>query len=177
MALITNAVLFNAPLYFEVVKADSPTAAGFRLIVPSIALMTAGLLSGFMVSNERWLPSTIRTGILLTLFGSCGLCFLDDNTNPWSSVITLSLALAGQGLLFPASYIALLRSSKPNEYALATSALFLLRRIGSVLGVALSALVVQNTLVQFLKQIVTGNQKQEVQISFYKTKRSLTCDS
>ena len=177
MALITNATLFNAPLYFEVVKADLPTVAGLRLIVPSIALMAMGLLSGFIVSNERWLPYTMKSSILLTLLGSSGLCFIDKKTNTWSSVTVLSLTLAGQGLLFPASYIAMLRCSRPSEYALATSALFLLRRLGSVLGVALSALVVQNTLVQYLKQKITGEQKQEVYISFHIGSRSLTFPS
>jgi hypothetical protein len=49
-----NHILFNAPLYFQAVHFDSPTAAGLRLGVPAVLTTVFGVGTGF------WLTLTGR---------------------------------------------------------------------------------------------------------------------
>lgn len=68
----------------------------------------------------------------------------------------------GQGFQFPGTFIALLSVSEQAEQAVVTSTLTLWRSLGMVLGVAMSSLVVQNALVVYLDQFVTGEDKAKV---------------
>lgn len=58
--------------------------------------------------------------------------------------------------------MAILAASAQTEQAVVTSTLLLWRSLGMVLGVASSSLVVQNALVHYLDEFVTGDMKDEV---------------
>jgi hypothetical protein len=66
------------------------------------------------------------------------------------------------GFQFPGCFIALLAVSEQAEQAVVTSALILWRSLGIVLGISLSSLIVQNALVVYLDQMVTGPDKYKV---------------
>lgn len=82
----------------------------------------------------------------------------------WLQLLFLVPSAAGQGFMFPGCFIALLAVSEQAEQAVVTSTLVLWRSLGMVLGVALSSLVVQNALVIYLNQYVTGPAKSVVSI-------------
>lgn len=67
----------------------------------------------------------------------------------------------GQGIIFPGSFMGLLACSQQKEQAVMTSALILWRSLGLVIGVAYSALVMQNSLLYYLKSYVTGPNAEE----------------
>lgn len=53
-----NTIIFNAPLYFQAVKLESPSLSGFRLAGPSVALTICGVSSGFIMTatgRMKWL--------------------------------------------------------------------------------------------------------------------------
>lgn len=43
----SNTVLFNAPLWFQAVELDTPSASGLRLAAPAIGGSIAGVLTGY----------------------------------------------------------------------------------------------------------------------------------
>lgn len=68
----------------------------------------------------------------------------------------------GQGFSYPSVSLSMLATSTTEDLAVATSTLILWRSLGTVMGVAVSSLIVQNALIYFLGQLVTGPRKEEV---------------
>jgi hypothetical protein len=64
--------------------------------------------------------------------------------------------------MFPASTVSVLAISTHDDQAVMTSTLGLWRNLGTVMGVAISSLIVQNALVVYLERYVTGHNKAEV---------------
>lgn len=64
--------------------------------------------------------------------------------------------------MFPATSISVLAVSSHSDQAVMTSTLGLWRNLGTVMGVAISSLIVQNGLIAYLDQYITGPNKIEV---------------
>jgi hypothetical protein len=64
--------------------------------------------------------------------------------------------------MFPTTTMALLAVSSRADQAVVTAAIGVFRNLGSVLGVAISSLILQNALIAYLDQFVTGADKAEV---------------
>ena len=161
-AVITAAIIFNAPLYFEAVKRDSPTVAGLRLIAPFLALAVSGFLSCMTMSSVSLIRPAMLFGAVTMLAGSVSVAFLNLEVSSWGSLMLLVPASFGQGFMFPATYLCVLRTSPHAEHAVVTSTLMLWRRLGSVLGVAVSTLVVQNRLSFYLDKYISGPDQMQV---------------
>ena len=150
-SIIVAAIIFNTPLYFEVVKHDSPTVAGLRLVAPFLALSASGFLSCLVLSSEYRIRLAIVVGAVMMLLGTVCISFLSRRLSSWAALIFLVPSFLSQGFMFPATYLCMLRSSPHKEHAVVTSTLLLWRRLGSVMGVAISTLVVQNRLLYYLE--------------------------
>lgn len=160
--LIMNGVIFNVPLYFAVVKHDSPTVAGLRLLIPLLSLTASGFLSCMIISRRRAIRPTILFGAVMTLVGAICLSCMRQDVPSWASLLFLLPLSVGQGFIAPASIICLLRTSPLKEYGVATSSFLLWRRLGAVMGVATSTLMVQNLLLRYLHHTITGPHQVEV---------------
>jgi hypothetical protein len=66
------------------------------------------------------------------------------------------------GFSFPATTISVLAVSSTEDQAVVTSTLGLWRNLGTVLGVAISSLIVQNSLLAYLEQHITGTNKAQI---------------
>jgi len=64
--------------------------------------------------------------------------------------------------MFPATTVSVLAISTQEDQAVMTSTLGLWRNLGTVMGVAISSLIVQNALNIYLEQYVTASNKEEV---------------
>ncbi|KAF7860385.1 hypothetical protein EAF04_008511 [Stromatinia cepivora] len=77
-------------------------------------------------------------------------------------VLLLLPTSMGQGFQMQESFMSVLAVSEQWEQAVATTTFMLWRSMGQVLGVALSSLIVQNSLVGFLNGNVVGPDKEKV---------------
>ncbi len=161
-AVITNAVLFNIPLYFQAVLLTSATSSGLRLIIPTIAASAVGTLTGFLITWTRRLYWLLVLGVIFLTFGTTILCFMPRTYPSWAYLLFLIPSFIGQGFMFPATFMSVLAVSPQEEQAVVSSTLILWRSMGIVLGVAASSLVVQNALVLYLDQKVIGPEKERV---------------
>lgn len=161
-ALIFSGLIFNVPLYFEVVKHDSPTVAGFRLILPFLSLSASGFLGCMIIRQKRAIRPALISGALLTLAGAACLPFLGLSMSSWASMLCLLPLSMGYGFISPTATICMLRTTPTEEHAVSIGAFLLWRRLAAVLGVAFSTLLVQNLLVQYLYRLVTGSHQEEV---------------
>ena len=160
--VIFSAVIFNIPLYFEVVKNDSPTIAGFRLLIPVLALTLSSFLSCMIIRRKNAILPMAIFGALMTLAGICCLPLLGSNVSSWASLFLLVPLSSGTGFLSPTAAILLLRTSPPKEHAVSIGAFILWRKLSSVIGVAFSTLLLQNMLTRFLEKTITGSHREEV---------------
>ncbi len=124
------------PLYLQIVKGASPTAAGLMLIP-----MTLGIMSGSLVSGQ-WIARTGRykvfpvTGaalmvIALLLFSGIGV-----DTPLWQTGIYMVLFGFGLGFNMQTLTLAVQSALPPQEMGVATSSATFFRQMGGTLGTA-----------------------------------------
>ncbi|CCF39204.1 vacuolar basic amino acid transporter 1 [Colletotrichum higginsianum] len=161
-ALLSNAILFNIPLFFQAVLLTTATSSGLRLVIPSLVSSAVGTATGFLITYTRRLKWPVLTGAVALLIGTVALSSMRRGWASWVYLLCLVPSSIGQGFQFPGSFMAILVASEQREQAVVTSTLILWRSLGMVLGVASSSLVVQNALVGYLNEYVQGPDKDEV---------------
>lgn len=90
------------PLFFQAVLSDSPTKAGLRLMLPSLALPIGGITTGIYMWLKGRLVFLICLGIGLLVLGNCLLLSLTTDLASWKYVVYLVPGNFGQGLTYPA---------------------------------------------------------------------------
>ncbi|RVX75249.1 hypothetical protein B0A52_00601 [Exophiala mesophila] len=157
-AIASNTVLFNAPLFFQAVLLTSASSSGFRLAIPSLIGSFAGISTGFIITYTRRLKPTLVFGAVLYLVGSVAICFLTEGVSEIVSMILITGVPLGQGFVFPNTMMSALAVAEQADQAVVTTTIGLWRNLGVVLGVAISSLVFQNTLVIRLRDTVADPQ-------------------
>lgn len=161
-AISVNTMIFNAPLYFQAVKLATPTESGLRLIAATLAVTTSSVFTGFLITWTKRLKPTVIIGDICLFLGGCAAASLNVATPDIVAMACLSLSSLGQGFSFPSLMVSVLATSEQDEQAVATTTLGLWRNLGSVMGVATSSWIFQNTLVYQLDEMVTGPNKETV---------------
>ncbi|TVY81353.1 Multidrug resistance protein fnx1 [Lachnellula suecica] len=161
-AIISNAVTFNIPLYYQAVLLESATSSGLRLIVPSIAASTVGTATGFIITYTKRLKPPLIAGYVLIVIGTVSLSCMRRGLPNWAYVLFVVPQSMGSGFMFPSTFMSVLAVSDQSEQAVVTSTLILWRSMGMVLGVATSSLVFQNALFHYLTTFVTGADRDKV---------------
>jgi hypothetical protein len=158
----SNHILFNAPLYFQVVHGDSPSVAGLRISLPALFTTICGVLTGFFLTWTGRMKAPQVVGSICMLVGGIATSLLWESTPQWLATLSITPPYAGQGFMFPATILGLLATSPEEDQATMMSTLILWRNLGIVFGVAISSLVLQNALTSYLELFISGPDKQEV---------------
>ncbi|KAK4142383.1 uncharacterized protein C8A04DRAFT_13279 [Dichotomopilus funicola] len=161
-AFLSNAILFNVPLFFQGVLLTTATTSGLRLVVSSALSSMCGTATGFLISYTRRLKWPLVSGTALTMIGTFCLASMQRGWPTFLYILCLLPSAAGSGFQFPGTFMAILSVSEQREQAVVTGTLMLWRSLGQVLGVACSSLVVQNALWYYLEEFVTGPEKEDV---------------
>ncbi|PGH30109.1 hypothetical protein GX50_07129 [[Emmonsia] crescens] len=157
-----NTILFNAPLFFQAVKLESPTSSGLRLLPVSVGLIISSLLTGILMAKTRQLKPILLLGVFWLICSCACSGMLSTNLPDWVSVTVIAMAAFSQGALYPPTMMGVLSTNAQEDQAVITTTLSLLRSLGWVMGVAVSSLVLQNSLGTFLRQTVTGPNKADI---------------
>ncbi|KAK3688074.1 hypothetical protein B0T22DRAFT_378968 [Podospora appendiculata] len=158
-AFLTNAIMFNVPLFFQGVLLTSATTSGLRLVVCSAVASITGTATGFLITSTRRLKWPLVLGTSLLFIGTLCLAGMQRGWPAIVYMLCLVPATAGQGFQFPGTFMAILAVAEQRKQAVVTSTLILWRSLGMVLGVAVSSLVVQNALWYYLELFVSGPDK------------------
>ncbi|EXJ92392.1 hypothetical protein A1O3_00942 [Capronia epimyces CBS 606.96] len=142
--------LFMLPLFFQVVLRDSPSEAGIRLVIPSLATPVGGLASGIIMSRWGRLSELVRVGCLMMMVGNGLVASLKYHDESWKYLVYLMPANFGQGMSYPAILFTFLAAFDHSHQAVSTSMVYLFRSMGTVWGVAASSTLLQNILAQQL---------------------------
>ncbi|KAK3682826.1 major facilitator superfamily domain-containing protein [Podospora appendiculata] len=140
------AYMFMIPLYFQAVRGDSPSAAGLRLIIPSLATPVGGVIAGSMMHRGYRLCWNVRIGTGLMLLGNLLALLMGTTGSRWKEYVYLVPANLGLGLTNPSVLFSFVSLFEHREQAVATSTVYLIRSMGTIYGVTISAAIVQNVL-------------------------------
>lgn len=154
--ILNATVNFNIPLFLQAVKQVSPTTSGLILLSPLLTTCVVSVCVGFAISKTKKLKPFMNAGVLSMLAGILACASLGVETPIVAIIFMIPWTSMGQGFLFPASTISNLAMSSAKEQAVVVTTLTISRTLGLVLGVAISSWILQNALIVFLKQQVSG---------------------
>jgi hypothetical protein len=112
------------PLFFQAVLQDSPSEAGMRLVIPSLATPVGGLIAGLIMSRHGRLSELVRIGCFLMMLGNGLVASLRYKDAPWKYLIYLIPANLGQGMAYPAilfTFLAAFDHSRKNAVNIGVS--------------------------------------------------------
>lgn len=90
------------PLFFQVILEDTPSEAGLRMVIPSLATPVGGLVSGIIMSRWGKLNGLVRTGCFFMMLGNGLVASLKFQDSSWKHLVFLFPANFGQGMCYPA---------------------------------------------------------------------------
>ncbi|RAK94037.1 MFS drug transporter, partial [Aspergillus costaricaensis CBS 115574] len=156
VGMAAYAFLFTLPLLFQVILLDSPSKAGARLAVPSLATPIGGVISGYVMSRWGKLAYLVRTGSFLMCIGNIFVMLLQFNDAEWKYYVAMIPASLGQGITYPGILFTFLAAFDHADHAVSASTVYLVRSMGTVWGVAITSTIIQNTLRSGLAEALSG---------------------
>ncbi len=148
LGAVIGAGMFGAivmlPLYLQVVKGDSATSAGLKLIPLMLGIVTASIISGKLISKHGHYKRFPIAGTLL-------MTRLQIDTPFWQISIYAVFVGAGLGLSMQTIVIALQNSIDYKDMGVATSSNTFFRSLGSVFGTAIFGSILTNRVGHYLQ--------------------------
>ena len=157
--------VFYLPLFFQAVDGFSASQAGVRLLPGIVAGVTGSLFGGHVMQRTGkyyWL-TVIAYTILTVGMIPILLCadFLINSTYGISAGI--AMCGFGNGIGVTTTLVGLIANAGVEDQAVATACSYLFRSLGSVVGLALSAAIVQQTLrTQLQSRLQKGNDVDQI---------------
>ena len=124
------------------------TQAGVRLLPAIAAGVSGSLFGGFVMKRTGkyyWLTVTAYTSLTLGMIPIL-LCTGLVVNNTYGIAVGLTICGFSNGIGVTISLIGLIANAAPKDQAVATACSYLFRSLGSVVGLSLSATVVQQSL-------------------------------
>jgi MFS family permease len=144
------------PLYLQVVKGNSATEAGLKLIPLMIGIVSMSIFSGKKISatGKYKIYPILGTGIMT--FGLVLMSTLNENTSFAVLSIYAVLVGAGLGLSMQTIVIALQNSVDFQDMGIATSSNTFFRSLGGAFGTAIFGTILSNRIAYYLQDNFTS---------------------
>ncbi|KAJ5247856.1 hypothetical protein N7468_002839, partial [Penicillium chermesinum] len=111
---------------------DSPTKAGARLVIPSLATPLGGLIAGIVMSRWGKLAHLVRVGAALMFIGNLLVALLRFHDDNWKYFAFIFPANLGQGIVYPGILFTFLAAFDHDDHAVSASTVYLIRSLGTV---------------------------------------------
>ncbi|KAK4665364.1 hypothetical protein QC763_401220 [Podospora pseudopauciseta] len=160
--MTSYAYMFMVPLYFQAVRGDSPSAAGLRLMIPALATPVGGVVAGWSMQRGIKLSYNVRLGTAMMLIGNLLALSMGTTGARWKEFFYLIPANLGLGLTNPSVLFSFISFWEHREQAVATSTVYLIRSMGTIYGVTVTAAIVQNMLLAGLPDALGDNASEEL---------------
>ncbi len=156
LGAVIGAGMFGAivmlPLYLQVVKGDSATSAGLKLIPLMLGIVSTSIISGKMISKHGHYKRFPIIGTAVMTVGILLMTRLQVDTPFWQISIYAVLVGAGLGLSMQTIVIALQNSVEFRDMGVATSSNTFFRSLGSVFGTAIFGSILTNRIGYYLEK-------------------------
>jgi EmrB/QacA subfamily drug resistance transporter len=165
LGFIIGAGMFGAivmiPLYLQLVKGNSATISGLKLIPFMIGIVSMSIISGKMISKHGKYKRFPIIGLSLMTVGIALMTTLGVNTPFWHLAIFAVLIGMGLGLSMQTIVIALQNAVDFKDMGVSTGANTFFRSVGSTIGVAIFGTIYASRLGHYipqgLKELATTN--------------------
>jgi EmrB/QacA subfamily drug resistance transporter len=145
------------PLYMQIVKGYSPTAAGLLLLPMVIGIMSGTISSGQVIARTGryiWFP---RIGLALLVVAMLLLHTLDANTSIAVVDAYAFLFGLGLGMNMQTLVLAIQNAVPPQDMGVATSSATFFRQMGGTLGTAVFLSVLFNAVPDKIRAAIEGD--------------------
>ncbi|MER6575868.1 MDR family MFS transporter [Nonomuraea sp. NPDC001023] len=124
------------PLYLQIVKGLSPTAAGLMLLPQTLGIVAAGRLCGPFVTRTGRYKGLLLLG--LAVMTACAFAFtrLSPGTPLWFTALITTVMGLGIGLCFQVMLIAIQASAPAGTMGAASASYTFFRQLGGAAGTA-----------------------------------------
>jgi MFS family permease len=156
-SMVAFSIIFNLPLFYQVVFGVTASQAGIRLLPFTISSSIGSLLAGITMGRTGkyyWLGVT--SFITITL-GAALCSTLDENSAVWRHFVYVIPNGLGFGACLTVVLIALISSVPASEQAAVTGMSYLFRSTGSVIGITMTQSLIQNLLNTYLHERIKGD--------------------
>jgi EmrB/QacA subfamily drug resistance transporter len=147
--LVLGTALFGValllPLYFQIVRDQSPFHTGLLLVPQGLGAAVAISIAGAL-TDKFGARRVVPIGVLLALAGTGAYTQITASTGYWYLATALFLVGAGLGATITPSMAAAFHDLDHAQLPSATSAINVVQRIAASLGTALLAVVLQRAL-------------------------------
>lgn len=158
LGFVIGAGMFGAiimiPLYLQLVKGDSATNAGLKLIPFMLGIVIMSMYSGKQISKKGHYRIYPIVGLVVMTIGLALLTRLTPQTSFTELGIYEFMIGAGLGLSMQPVVIALQNDIDFKDMGIATSANSFFRSVGSTIGVALFGTIYANSLAKHIPEKV-----------------------
>lgn len=146
------AMVYYLPVYMQVVRGDSATESGLRLIPMQLVICVLSTGVGWTISRfGQWKPF-LHFGTAVLCIETGLLSLLDDNSS-WSMVYGVtSFGGLGIGSLYGSALIGIQASAEPRDIAVVTGLCNFTRILGGALGIAIASAILNSSLTASLPQ-------------------------
>jgi len=155
LGAVIGAGMFGAivmlPLYLQVVKGDTATSAGLKLIPLMLGIVSTSIISGKLISKHGHYKRFPILGTALMTIGILMMTRLQIDTPFWQISIYAVLVGAGLGLSMQTIVIALQNAVDYKDMGVATSSNTFFRSLGSVFGTAIFGSILTNRVGHYLQ--------------------------
>ena len=160
LGAVIGAGMFGAivmlPLYLQIVKGNTATAAGLKLIPLMLGIVSMSIFSGKRISSKGHYKIFPVVGTAIMTIGILSMVTLTRTTPYWQLSIYAIIVGAGLGLSMQTIVIALQNSVDFADMGVATSSNTFFRSLGSVFGTALFGAVLNNRLTHYMASGFSG---------------------
>jgi len=154
LGFIIGAGMFGAivmlPLYLQVVKGNTATEAGLKLIPLMLGIVSTSIFSGKQITKHGHYKRYPILGTAIMTVGILAMVTLNADTPFWKLSIFAILVGAGLGLSMQTIVIALQNSVDFKDMGVATSSNTFFRSLGSVFGTAIFGTILTNRVGHYL---------------------------
>jgi hypothetical protein len=161
-ALAFNSVAYFLPLYFQLVRGESPSVSGLYMLAVALPLATVSFASGYVIDRTGRFLEVLQAGLLLMTVGVGLLISLQATHNIGKIIVILCVIGLGFGPNFGAPLIALQTRIRETDIATGTAAFGFVRMIFGAIGVVIGQVIFQLLLTPKFGNFVEAGVTQDV---------------
>lgn len=153
-------LLFYVPLYYQVVSGLTASEAGVRLLPAIVGSLAGSLTAGIAMQRTGGYYWITVSGYTI---GALGTLMIPLFANiPGLTSLGVFTAGIGLGASVTSSLIAIIATAGTTDQAVATAVSYLFRNLGTVVGVSVASMLVQETLRRELGRRLVGDDVESI---------------
>ncbi len=160
VGLIVGFALFGSvtylPLFLQIVKGDSPTASGLRMLPMMGGMLVTSIISGQLISRRGKYKIFPIIGTAIMTLGLYLLSRMNAETSLGTAALLMLLLGLGLGMVMQVLIIAAQNAVDYADLGVATSGATLFRLIGGSVGTAVLGAIFASRLARHLAEVLPG---------------------